>query len=106
MHKIYHGSSPVNISKLFVAVAGPNYSARRDPNLFGIGRSRLVALDRTLPFKGPKMYNHYTNKINKENTLRLEGKLLDPFKNIVSHYLLNLQKAGEEEWEPQNFAIH
>jgi len=106
MHKIYHGSSPVNISKLFVAVAGPNYSARRDPNFFEIGRSRLVALDRTLPFKGPKMYNNYTNKINKENTLRLECKLLDPFKNIVSHYLLNLQKAGEEEWEPQNFAIH
>ena len=52
------------------------------------------------------MYNNYTNKINKENTLRLECKLLDPFKNIVSHYLFNLQKAGKEEWEPQNFAIH
>ena len=109
MHKIYHGSGPENIDKLFVAVTNPNYNARRDPNFFEIERSRLVALDKTLPLKGPKMYNHCTNIINKENTLinlRLEGKLLDPFKNIVSHYLLNLQKAGEEEWEPQNFAIH
>ena len=108
MHKIYLGTGPNNISKIFDIIKEPNYSVRRDPKFFNIRRSRLVALDKTLASKGPKMYNHCIDAINKEHSsaAKLERKFLNPFKNTVSRYLIEIQGTGGVEWKSQNFALY
>ena len=79
---------------------------RRDPEYFEIPRSRLVALDRTLPFRGPMYYNATVSSINKEHSIRLESKNVNSFKSQITRYLLEIQGAGGEEWSAGNFALH
>jgi len=106
MHRVYQQSYPTPILELFNANHDPDYTMRRDPEYFEIPRSRLVALDRTLAFRGPMYYNAMVNSINKEHKIRLERKHLNAFKSIISHHLLETQGAGGEEWSAGNFALH
>ena len=73
--------------------------------------SRLVSLDNTLPYKGPKLYNYIINKVNKENVqspnnIKLERKFLNSFKASIFGYLADLQDLGGMEWEPQNLTLY
>ena len=106
MHRVYQQSYPTPILELFNANHDPDYTMRRDPEYFEIPRSRLVALDRTLAFRGPMYYNAMVNSINKEHKIRLERKYLNAFKSIISHHLLEIQGSGGEEWSAGNFALH
>ena len=107
MHKIYLGTAPTKISTLFEYNQTPNYNTRRDPEFFYFKKSRLTALDKTLPFKGPKLYNHIVNMINKGHTSeKLERKFLNPFKSFISRYLNDVQRTGDVEWDSQNFALY
>ena len=81
MHKVYINITPCKISNLFDCVKDVNRNSRRDPKFFNIPRSRLVALDRTLPYKGPRLYNHVVNSLTKNETSKNpESAFLNPFK--------------------------
>ena len=108
MHKIYLNTAPYRISRLVDANKEPDYTSRRDPVYFEISRSRLKALDKTFPFKGPILYNKVINLINKKHNFefKLEQKFLNPFKTTVSRYLTEVQGAGGEEWALDNFILY
>ena len=116
MHRVYRGNYPKPILELFNANRSPDYTARRGPEFFEIPRSRLVALDKTLAFRGPMYYNatinHFSiNNINyidtaNSNSTRLECKNVNCFKYAISRYLLEIQGAGDENWVAGNFALH
>lgn len=108
MHKIYLGVSPVKIRNLFEPNLIPNYSTRRQPSYFATKFSRLTASDKTLPFKGVKLYNQVVNKINIIHTsVKLERKFPNSFKGSVSKYLIDEQGSGGVEWEDnKNFVLY
>ena len=84
MHRVYRKNYPEPILELFTANLDPDYTMRRDPEYFEIPRSRLVALDRTLPFRGPMYYNATVSSINKEHSIRLESKNVNSFKSQIT----------------------
>ena len=106
MHKVYINTSPTRISSLFQCNTDITES-RRDPQFFGIPKSRLFALDKTLPFKGPKLYNAVINTLIRNQTSKNpEKKFLSPFKKMVSCYLNAVQGMGSVEWDTGNFPLY
>ena len=107
MHKIYLNVTQCKISNLFDCVRDVDRNSRRDPQFFNIPRSRLVALDKTLPYKGPRLYNHVVNSLIKNETSKKpESVFLNPFKKMVSSYLNSIQANGGIEWETGNFPLY
>ena len=111
MHRVYRKNYPKPILELFNANRNPDYTVRRGPEFFEIPRSRLVALDKTLAFRGPMYYNATINNINTDtlansNATRLDCKNVNCFKFAISRYLLEIQGAGDENWVAGNFALH
>ena len=108
MHKVYINTSPPKISSLFKCNKNIiAHESRRDPQFFGIPKSRLFALDKTLPFKGPKLYNTVINElISNQTSKNPEKKFLNPFKTMVSCYLNTVQGMGTVEWDTGNFPLY
>ena len=71
--------------------------------------SRLKSQDKTLEYRGPRLYNEVINIINRNNlraiyNLRVEKFYITRFKKEISRYLILKQSAGGEEWLDENFA--
>lgn len=104
MHKIYLCTAPSKIDTLFQYNKSPDYNTRRKPQYFAVPSSRLVALDSTMYIRGPKLYNYVLAELNKNQTSsRPENKFLNPFKALVTKYLVGEQGKGGIEWEDQNY---
>ena len=108
MHKIYLGTAPCNIVSLFGINREINRNSRRDPEYFKIPGSRLKALDKTLYFKGPRLYNNIVNSLNKEHVpaLNTQNMFLNPFKNRIAKYFKSAQNDDNIEWVDQNFPLY
>lgn len=107
MHKVFMGTSPTSINSLFSLYKNGDRGSRRSVQIFDIPSSRLVALDSSLPFKGPRLYNHVIQalKIN-QTSKNPEHAFLIPFKRFISSYLLTTQEKGDADWELENFALY
>ena len=106
MQKIYLNVSPLNIQNLF-SIVNEN-RPRRDPVFFQTPFSRLKSQDKTLEYRGPKLYNSVINIINKKNFctakhFHAENFYIKRFKNEISNYLLSKQNFGDDEWVDENF---
>ena len=110
MHKVYLNVSPTNILRLFTVVN--EHRPRRNPIFFEVPYSRIKTPDKTLPFKGPKLYNSVVGCINKEHLastnkeLHLERHFLNAFKTKICCYLSRIQERGGDEWDIYNFALY
>ena len=112
MHKVLLKASPINIVNLFSAVKENGH--RRKPIYFDVPYSRLKSLDKTLRFRGPKLYNTVVNSINKEllnskcnsDTISVEKKFLNPFKKAITKFFACTQKTGDKEWDNANFPLY
>ena len=108
MHKIYLDIAPAAISRLFTININLDRSARRDPEFFTIPRTRLITSDKSLPVRGPKIYNLVLNDLRKKQiSLYPEQLDLKPFKARVSEYLLGIQKLGTDNtWNTSSFPLY
>ena len=110
MHRVYLNISPINIVRLFSVIN--EHRPRRDPKFFEVPYSRIKAPDKTLPFRGPKLYNSVVNCLNLEHLasenkeLHLERHLLGSFRSNICRYLSHIQEMGENEWDICNFALY
>ena len=104
MHKIYLCTAPPKIDTLFQYIKNPDYNTRRKPQYFAVPSSRLVAVDSTMYIRGPKLYNYVLAELNENQTSsRPEKKFLNPFKALITKYLVGEQGKGGIEWEDQNY---
>ena len=108
MHKIYSGTAPCNIVNLFGINREIDRNSRRGPEYFKIPGSRLKALDKTLYFKGPRLYNNIVNSLNREHVpvLNTQNMFLNPFKNRIAKYFKSAQNDDNIEWVDQNFPLY
>ena len=98
MQKVRLNVNPTSIQNLFNTV--DECRPRRDPVYFRVPFSRLKSLDKTIEFKGPRIYNEVVNAINEDkyactnNNFGCEHFFIARFKTHVSQYLLAKQSAG------------
>ena len=121
MHKVRLGVAPEKITNMFndsSSVQRPR-TMRSDSSssFYEVPLFRLRKFDKTISFLGPKLYNYAVNTINSNHELmnpsvdlRLENKFTDPFKRLVSNYLLKIQNesstnGNEISWATQNFIL-
>ena len=106
MHKVYLGVAPEPIKNLFNIVN--SHQRRRRLIIFEKPFNRLKTSDNTICFRGPVLYNHFTNEMNEnipENFPRLQNRFLNLFKSSITRDIVHLQKLGDEnQWSTQNFA--
>ena len=107
MQKVRLNVSPTSIQILFNTVN--EFRPRRDPVYFRVPYSRLKSLDKTLEFKGPRIYNEVVNAINEDKSgctkFGCERFFVARFKTHVSQYLLAKQSDGGVDWTEDNFLL-
>ena len=108
MQKARLNVNPTNIQKLFNTVN--EFRPRRDPVYFSVPYSRLKSLDKTIEFKGPRLYNEVVHAINEDrntcnNKLECERFFIARFKTHVTQYLLAKQSTGGVDWTEGNFLL-
>lgn len=107
MHKVHWGVTPTNISNLLILNEQSNRNSRHDLNFFNVPKSRLTALEKTLPFKGTRLYNYVLNELIKNDTCSTPDSLfVNPFKRLTSSFLINAQSTGNEDWDLKNFPLY
>ena len=74
--------------------------------LFEVPFNRLKSSDKTIIYKGPKLYNTVANEFNKNLTEKeplFQNKFINTSNSTITRYLLNAQNLGDEEWCVTNF---
>ena len=107
LHKVRIANTPYNISNMFDINKSTAPHGRQEKIFFNIPKSRLQALEKTLPFKGPRLYNHFLNKVIKlDNYTKPQNLFLNPFKRLITSELALEQSKGDCNWANANFPVY
>lgn len=107
MHKILMKVAPPKIVGMFTVIN--RHRPRRELEIFETIFFRLKQTDKSLLYRGPRLYNTTVNEINNGlpfDVPRLQNKFLNSYKAAVTKYLLTLQGEGDVTWNAQNFILY